>query len=641
MPEAGSAPSPGTAAIAAATSTASADRTRFDRRELLAAGLAGAAFVATGTRAIAQSGDRAPDAPRTGTATVAQHRPEVPMPHGGVTAGHPLAAMAGMRMLLQGGSAADAAVAAMAVLNVVEPWASSAAGNGFATCLDRKAGKVVSLAFTGGAPRLLDPNVDPEELDSGPKAVTVPGAFGGWIALARRFGRLPLATLLEPAIGYARDGHPLDPSIALFIRRQQAGLARYPTSAAIFLPGGQPPAPRAIFRNTPLARTLQALADAETRARKGGADRDHALQAAYDYFYSGPIAQEFARFSRETGGWLRLDDLTAYRPRWDDPVTTSYRGLDIYCSPLTSRTGLELCEQLNLVEGFDIAQLAAGGPEVSHLVIEAIKVAKADVYRYAADPAHARTPVAALLSKRYAAQRRRLIDPARAMAYPQGGDADSFPQAMREGGRPIRLATRDERSRGGDTTSLSVVDADGNAIAVTTTVGGGFGTSMVMGDTGLLFNNGLRLGSTSPYDGHPNKVAPGQVALLGNGPTILLDKGRLRLVCGSPGGETIGQTQFQFLVNVIDHGMPIQAAIEAPRFALNAAPNFYRPGAAITVQMESRVSPATVQALAALGHRTEAVGPYAIGSIQGVLVDPSGTRMGGADPRRMGYAIGY
>ncbi len=600
------------------------------RRAILAAGFAGTALLALPGRALAQSGVRAPDAPRSGEASVVAHRVEVPMPHGGVTAGHPLAAMAGTRMLMLGGSAADAAVATMAVLNVVEPWASSAAGNGFATCFDRKAGKVHSLAFTGAAPRLLDPAVDPAELDSGHKAVTVPGAFGGWIALAQRFGRLPLATLLEPAIGYARDGHPLDASIAGFIRRQQAVLARYPTSAAIFLPDGQPPVARSIFKNPPLARTLQALADADGRARAGGANHDRALQAAYDHFYTGPVAQEFARFSQASGGWLRLDDMRAYRPRWDDPVTTRYRGLDVYCSPLTSRTGLELCEQLNLLEGWDLSALAPGGAEVTHLQIEAIKLAKADVYRTAADPAFAKTPVAMLLSKRFAAGRRRLIDGSRAMAYPAGADAGA-----------LGAAAGTERSRRGDTTSLSIVDAEGNAVAVTTTLGGGFGTSVVMGSTGLICNNGLRIGSTAPYAGHPNKVAPGQIALLGNGPTIVLDQGRLRLVCGSPGGETIGQTQLQFLVNVIDHGMAVQAAIEAPRFALDADPNFYRPGAAISVQIERRFDPATLKGLTARGHRIEPVGPYSIGSVQAILADRSGASMGGADPRRMGYAVGY
>jgi len=614
-----------------------ADGLPIGRRELLTAGLAGAALVAMPARVAAQSGMRAPDAPRSGAAAVAAHRVEVPMPHGGVAAGHPLASMAGVRMLMQGGSAADAAVAAMAVMNVVEPWASSAAGNGFATCFDRRAGKVASLAFTGGAPRLLDPNVDPKELDHGPKAVTVPGAFGGWIALARRFGRLPLAILLEPAIGYARDGHPLDASIAATIARAQATLARYPTSAAIFLPGGKPPAARSMFRNPDLARTLQALADADTKARAGGGDRERGLQAAYDYFYSGPIAQEFARFSQANGGWLRLDDLRAYRPMWAEPVTTNYRGLDVYCSPLTSRTGLEVCEQLNIVEGYDLAALPGGGAEFTHLLIEAIKVAKADVYRYAADPAFSRTPVDTLLSKAFAAERRKLIDRSRAIAYPEGADAARLAAL-----RPVRMAARDERTRGGDTTSMSIVDAEGNAVAVTTTIGGGFGTFLVMGSTGLLFNNGLRVGSTAPYAGHPNKVGPGKIALLGNGPTIVLDKGRFRLVCGSPGGETIGQTQFQFLVNVIDRAMPIQAAIEAPRFALDADPNFYKPGAAITVQMEGRFPTETMQVLAAKGHKLEPVGPWSIGSVQGVLADAvGGGRMAGGDPRRMGYAVGY
>jgi gamma-glutamyltranspeptidase/glutathione hydrolase len=606
----------------------------LNRRDLIGVALVGAAAASLPAPLFAQSGERAPDAPRTAAADIAAHRVEVPMPHGGVTAGHPLAAMAGIRMLLQGGSAADAAVAAMAVLNVVEPWASSAAGNGFATCLDRKSGKVEALAFTGAAPRLLDPAVDPTALDNGPKAVTVPGAFGGWIALTRRFGRLPLATLLEPAIGYARDGHPLDASIASTIARAQATLALYPTTAAIFLPGGKPPAPRSIFRNAPLARTLQGLADAETRALKGGADRDRALQAAYDHFYSGPVAREFDRFMKASGGWLRLDDMRAYKPKWLAPVTTNYRGLDIYVSPLTSRTGLEVCEQLNIVEGWDLAALAPGDPKLAHLLIEAIKIAKADVYRYAADPASAPTPVDRLLSKAFAERRRRLIDPARAIPFPEGAEL-----AMLQ--PPVRFAARDDRTRAGDTTSLSVVDSDGNAIAVTTTVGGGFGTFVVMGETGLLCNNGLRLGSTSPYAGHPNHVAPGRIALLGNGPTIVLDKGRLSLVCGSPGGETIGQTQFQFLVNVIDRHMPIQAAIEAPRFALDADPNFYKPGATISVQMESRFPAAVTQVLTGMGHTIERVGPYSIGSVQGVLLDPSGARMGGADPRRMGYAVGY
>ncbi|MBB6229092.1 gamma-glutamyltransferase family protein [Polymorphobacter multimanifer] len=578
-------------------------------------------------------GRQAPDAPATGASTVAQHRVEVAGPNGLVAAGHPLASMAGLRMLMQGGTAADAAVAVMAVLNVVEPWASGAAGNGFATCFEGKTGKITALAFAGAAPRLLEDTASAADLTAGPKAVVTPGAFGGWIELARRYGKLPLSVLLEPAIGYARDGHPLDPSIAQSIVRQQARLTQYPTTAAIYFPGGNPPAARAMFKNLPLARSFQALADAETAAIKGGASRDGGLTAAYDHFYSGPIAREMDRFSRANGGWLRLDDMRSYKPKWVEPVSTNYRGLDVICSPLTSRTGIETCEQLNLLEGFDIGAMPADSPRALHLIAECIKIAKADVYRYAADPASAPAPVSTLISKEFANQRRRLINPARTIPFPAGADIGNA--------RSPVLSFRGGRSVPGDTTNISITDSDGNAIGVTTTLGGGFGANVIMGDTGLFCNNGLREGSTAPYREHPNFVKGGRVPLLGNCPTIVLDKGQFKMVFGTPGGETIGQTQFQYLVNVIDRGLPVQAAIEAPRLALDADPGFYTPGAAITLQLESRFSADSSAGLRAMGHNVRSVGPYAIGSIQAILQSQHGTRLAGSDPRRMGYAVGY
>jgi gamma-glutamyltranspeptidase/glutathione hydrolase len=621
------------------TKDETSEHSKIGRRELLIGGLTGAAMSATAATALAQAeapagvGRNAPDAPRTGAAAVAQHRVEVPLVKGGVAAGHPLASMAGLRMLMQGGTAADAAVAVMAVLNVCEPWASSAAGNGLATVLDKKTGKIVSLAFTGAAPKLLDDTASGEDLTAGPKAVVTPGSFGGWIELTRRFGRLPLSKLLEPAIGYARDGHPIDPSISQTIARQAKQLAKYPTTAAIFLPGGKAPPPRSLFKNVPLSQTLQSLADAETRALKGGASRDKALQAAYDYFYTGPIAQEMTRFSQQTGGWLRMDDMRAYKPRWAEPVATTYRGLDVICAPLTSRTGLETCEQLNLLEGFDIASLPADSAQAVHLIAECIKVTKADVYRYACDPASSPTPVSTLISKEFAAQRRRLIDPSRAIAFPAGGDIP--------GAKPQVVAMNTTPKVPGDTTNISIVDAEGNAVGVTTTLGGGFGTLLVMGNTGLLCNNGLRSGSTAPYRDHPNFVHGGRIPLLGNCPSIVLDHGKFKMIFGSPGGETIGQTQFQHLINVIDRGMPVQAAIEAPRIALDPDPGFYTPGAAITVQAEARFSPQTIAGLKAMGHKVESVGPYSIGSIQAILESGFDTRMAGSDPRRMGYAVSY
>ena len=633
--------------MAMKTLTSDADeRGTLGRREILLGGLAGAVLSGAAARSasaqvpaaapagpVAGVGRQAPDAPATGAATVAQHRVEVAGPHGVVAAGHPLASMAGLRMLMQGGTAADAAVAVMAVLNVVEPWASGAAGNGFATCMDGKTGKISALAFAGAAPQLLEDTASAADLTAGPKAVVTPGAFGGWVELARRHGKLPLSVLLEPAIGYARDGHPLDPSIAQTIARQQAMLTRFPTTAAIYFPDAKPPAPRAMFRNLPLARSFQMLADAETAALNAGASRDRALSAAYDCFYSGPIAQEMDRFSRANGGWLRLDDMQRYRPKWVEPVATRYRGLDVICSPLTSRTGLETCEQLNLMEGFDIGSLPADSPQALHLIAECIKITKADVYRYAADQASSPTPVATLISKEFANQRRRLIDPARAIVFPTGADIGTA--------RAVARSPAAAGSVPGDTTNISIVDGDGNAVGVTTTLGGGFGAGVIMGDTGMFCNNGLREGSTAPYRQHPNFVHGGQVPLLGNCPTIVLDKGQFKMVFGSPGGETIGQTQFQHLINVIDRGLPVQAAIEAPRLALDADPGFYTPGAAITLQLESRFSSDTVARLRAMGHAVRAVGPYAIGSIQAVLQSQYGTRLAGSDPRRMGYAVGY
>ncbi|HUD91449.1 gamma-glutamyltransferase family protein [Sphingobium sp.] len=618
----------------------------IDRRKILLGSLSTAALSLAATRpALAQQavqkpdeghagvGRQAPDAPRTAAATVAQHRVEVPGPNGVVTAGHPLASMAGLRMLMQGGTAADAAVAVMSVLNVVEPWASSIAGNGFATCFEAKTGKVTALAFAGAAPRLLDDNATNADLTAGPKAVVTPGAFGGWIELARRYGKLPLATLLEPAIGYARDGHPLDPSIARTIARQKEVLAKYPTTAAIFLPGGNPPSAYSMFKNPPLARSFQALADAETAALKGGASRDKALMAAYDYFYKGPIAQEMERFSAANGGWLRAQDMADYKAQWLDPVATNYRGLDVICSPLTSRTGLETCEQLNLLEGFDIGSMPADSPQALHLIAECIKITKADVYRYAADPASSPTPVSTLISKEFAEQRRRLIDPAQAIIFPAGADIGGARLTPHPQGAAKRVP--------GDTTNISITDGEGNAVGVTTTLGGGFGACVVMGETGMLCNNGLRSGSTAPYRNHPNFVKGGRIPLLGNCPTIVLDKGQFRMVFGTPGGETIGQTQFQHLINIIDRKMPVQAAIEAPRLALDADPGFYTPGAAVTLQLESRFPVETVAGLQALGHKVASVGPYAIGSIQAVLMSAQGTRIAGSDPRRMGYAVGY
>ncbi len=610
------------------------------RRDLLALGLGGAAAALPGV-AGAQSGARAPDAPQTAPKDVAAHRIEVPGPNGVVTAGHPLAAQAGLRMLMAGGSAADAAVAVAAVMNVVEPWASSAAANGYATIFEPSGGAVRNLSFAGAAPMALDPRtITSAELDWGAKAAVTPGAFGGWIALTTRYGRLSLKELLAPAIGYARDGHALDASISSTIKRAAKRLAEYPTSAALFLPGGKPPEAHDLFKNENLARTFQTLVDAEQAALASGADRARALQAAYDCFYTGPIAAEFVRFYKEAGGLLRAEDLAAYRPQWTDPVSTSYRGYQVWSSPPASRGGLEVCLQLNLLESFEITRYARGSAASLHLLAESIKIAKADVYPYVADPKAVYVPVAGLLSKDYAARRRELIQADRAIAFPAPGDLRPYDRkAPKPPAAPKPIP--EDAARMGDTTSFSIVDRDGLVVAMTPTVGGGFGTGVVAGATGLLFNNGMRWGSTSPYFDTVNHVAPGRVPILNNSPCVVTKGGKFHLALGSPGGETIGQTEFQALVHLLDYEMPLQEAIEAPRFALDAQPTFYRPGAAITIQAESRYSAEAIAGLQAMGHRIRTAGPYAIGSIQGIRMARSGLWTAGADPRRMAAAVGY
>jgi gamma-glutamyltranspeptidase/glutathione hydrolase len=258
-------------------------------------------------------------------------------------------------------------------------------------------------------------------------------------------------------------------------------------------------------------------------------------------------------------------------------------------------------------------------------------------------------PMAGLLSKEYAATRRALMNTASAGPFPAPGNPRSFgtpsvaPRAA--AAAPADRPPFAERYDGDpETTSFSIVDRAGNAVAVTPTLGGGFGTGVVVGSTGLLFNNGMRLGSTAPYPDNVNYVRGGQIPLLNNSPVIVLKGGRLVMAIGTPGGEGIGQTQLQAILNVLDFGMPIQEAIEAPRFILDAEPNFYKPGAAITVAMERRVPAATRETLQAMGHTIRALPEFtaAVGGMQGILVDQQkGTMAAGADPRRAGYAVGW
>jgi gamma-glutamyltranspeptidase/glutathione hydrolase len=479
----------------------------------------------------------------------------------------------------------------------------------------------------------------PETLNAGMKAGIVPGNLGGYLSLLERLGTRTVAEVFAPAIEYARKGYPIDPALAGSIDRGQRNLIKYPTTARLFLPGGKPLEAGEIFRNPDYATTLEKLVEAEQQAKATGASRQAAIRAAAERFYKGDIAQEFERFFKENGGLLTKADLASYQPQWTEPLHARYRGYDVYSNPSTSRGGFEVLMQANLVEGFDLKSFGPGSPKAWHAMIEAIKLAKSDIYRYVADPKTTTVPSSAMLSKDYAARRRALIDPQKAGAYPEPGSFATAPSASGGGAAAFAEAYGAEQH----TTSYSIADSIGNAICVTPTLGGLFGNNVVVGNTGLLLNNGMRLGSTSPYPDNPNYVGPGKVPILNNSPVVVLKDGKPAFVFGTPGGETIGQTEFQVLVNLIDFELPVQQAIEAPRFALVADPNFYKPGAAIRVQVESRVGTATIDALKALGHELRVQpGWGSIGHLQAIRIDPvTGAMTAGADPRRTGYAMGY
>ena len=574
------------------------------------------------------------------------HRPAVPGVNGLVTAGHPLASMAGLRILMAGGNAIDASVAVLATLNVVRPQMSGAGGNGFLTYFDKKSGGVHSLTAAGAAPNALVASVrEAEELNKGIYAGVVPGLLGGWISMLRKYGTMSLSEVLMPALEYAESGHPLEASVVQAIESQQELFRRYPSSARSFLPDNQVPEVGELFKMPELASTFRKLIEAEKTSTNVGNSRGEALDAAFNRFYRGDIAEEFVRFYEEEGGLFATEDFEQYAPIWSNPVHVKYRGYDIYSSPPTSRGGLEVLMQLKLIERFDIGALGEGNPLLTHLMIEAIQLAKSDIYQYVADPTRFFVPTEGMLQDDYLSLRSNLISEVSTMAYPMAGKPEGhgeIPSDFWNAENDLQLGSDREVSHPGSTTSFSIMDKEGNIVACTPTHGGSFGTGVVVGNTGITFNNGTRIGSTSPYAEHVNYARGGQVPILNNSPVIVLKDGEFVLALGTPGGETIGQTQFQVLVNVLDLGMSVQEAIEAPRFSLFAAPNFYRAGSEMTVRIEDRISVAHLQGLQDLGHNVELAPSYSLGSIQAILKNSSlGTFMAGADPRRAAYAVGW
>ena len=531
------------------------------------------------------------------------YRPVVMGVRGAVTSAHPLASLAGLRMLLDGGNAVDAAVAVGAALNVVEPFMSGAAGIGL-MLVSRAGGRERHvLDFIGGAPAAADPSrVTETDLAGGPKSCATPGNLGGWLAAHERFGSMPRATVFAPAIAMAEEGVPLTWKNVEFFDKARDTLGRSAEAQRLYLGDGGP-RPGRIVTYKELGATLRQVAD-------GGAEP----------FYRGPIARAIARAVREAGGWLDEADLAAFAPVWREPVAIPYRGAEIASMP-PPFSAFQMLETLNVLEGWDVPRWGHNSVEYLHHLVETIKLASADrlAYAYGSD-----VPIHGLLTKAYAAsQRARVVRDRAAISEGERHSRERLAGQIGEG-HPASFEQE-------QTTHFACADASGTVVSVTQTLGVPFGSGFAVPDTGLVLNNILKWTDLAPDS--PNRLAPGRRAGTMMSPTQVYRDGRFLLSIGTPGSYGILQTTTQMLVNVLDFGMNVQEAIEAPRVRV------YRDR---LLDAEARISGATLDGLRGRRHQVNVIDDWSwiVGGGQGLMRDPeSGALMAGADPRRDGYAL--
>jgi gamma-glutamyltranspeptidase/glutathione hydrolase len=518
---------------------------------------------------------------------------------GVVSAENPLAAQAGATVLAHGGNAVDAAVATNAVMGVVEPMMNGIGGDLFAIVYDAKSGKLYGLNASGWAPAglsiefLKSKGVNGMPL-AGIQSVTVPGAVDGWSKLLARFGTKKFSEVLAPAIYYAREGFPVPEWDAAYWADAVDLLKQDKNAAATYLLDGHSPRVGEIFRNPDLAHSLESLAS-------GGRDA----------YYKGAIAKSIVALSVKLGGTMTPEDLADYSGEWVEPISTTYHGWTVYEIPPNGQ-GIAALEMLNIMERFSLAHFGHNSTDALHAMIEAKKLAYADMYRYVADPKFSQVPVQGMLSKDYAAQRAKLIDMAKA-------NCDVLP------GEP-QLATS------GDTTYLTVTDSDGNMVSLIQSNYSEFGSGLVADGTGFALQNRGGLFSVDPNS--PNKLAGHKRPLH----TIIpgfMSNSEERIAFGIMGGFNQAQAHAQFVSNVVDFGMNIQEALEAARFRKVTF-------AGCDVDLEDRIPLAVRDGLTQRGHQIKLHGAYSaiVGGGQAVQRDIStGVNYGASDPRKDGEAI--
>jgi len=553
-------------------------------------------------------------------------------PHAIVTSVHELASSAGVEMLRAGGNAVDAAVATGFALAVVHPQAGNLGGGGF-LLLRLANGKTHFVDFREKAPAAASENmyldaagnVLPESSKEssvvGYKSAGVPGTVAGLVYAEKQYGKLSIEKVMAPAIKLARDGFPLAYEDAEDLRTDEH-LADFAESKRIFLRNGKYYQPGEIFKQPELAHTLERLA------------KDP------DEFYHGAMARELAAAVQQGGGMISAADLAAYEVKEREPVRGTYRGYEIIGAPPPSSGGVALIEILNILEGFDLGKLGNRSADAIHLEVEAFRRAFYDRTDFLGDPDFAKVPVAQLIDKRYAAAWRDSIDLKRASVSQDLKRPPIFNELERVAqSRPTAIREPE------NTTHYSVVDAEGNAVAVTTTLNDNFGSRVTVAGLGFLLNDEMddfaaKQGVPNAYgliQGPANAIGPGKRPLSAMTPTIVLRKdglkdGKLFLVLGSPGGPTIITTVANILLGVIDFSLDIQESVNAPRFHNQWLPD--------EILVEDRLSPDTIKILRSKGHKLNV--EHFWGDGECIMIDPkSGERLGASDGRNNGKAVGY
>ena len=550
------------------------------------------------------------------------------------------ATAAAVRILEAGGNAFDAIVAGQAVLALVD-----AASNGFGSdaqilLYDAKKNEVVAIDAEGTAPKLATidwyntnnggtlPNSD------GLLAASTPGVVDAWYILLDRWGTMSFAQVLQPALETAEQGFPLSEGLARAIANSQK-LRKYPTTMKVFVPNGRVLQAGEIFKNPDAGRTLRQLIEAEQQAKSRG--RHDALKAARDRFYKGDIAQAMGTFFAENGGLYRYEDFAGYSAKVQTPVAVDYRGYRVYKNPSASQGPVELIT-LNLLEGYDLKALKHNSAEYIHVSAEALKLAMADREKYLGDMEFVKIPYDGLLSKDYARERRALIDMANASLELRPGSPEKF-MRTEPARREVRINLAGDADHYGDTSYIAVIDKQHNMVGFEPSLHSGFGTGVVVGDLGFVFTCRGDYYSLTP--GEPNSLEPGKRPRSTLQSTLVMKDGRPYLLIGSPGGDDQVQRTMQTLMNIVDFGMNVQQAIEAPRWTTRAFPaspfpHTMYPG---DLSVEASIPEAVQKLLTSKGHKLGVARAWSLGANAAILIDPkTGVLNAGVDPRTEGYA---